>query len=282
MAVPGMDCLDEMMAELRERNRGVMYAVTNSSSTAFSPANLASYLRKRGVEVQEGVSREAIVTNAERLVALLEQTEAVPRRSGFLRHELVQGGVNLDLLTALLPSMVEAYVPQPLDYGENSRYADKWRISCYLQVKEDWKPHVDAHEPMWLCMGVVLEQCVNAFVSWHCSRHNLSSEEAIVMNSFVTRYRPMPEEDQLKKHIDGANVHGSFILALPTDDEFNGGTLHVWDDKPEQEFVYSMQPGDLLFLERAVWHQATAITSGTRWALVAFLELRHAVPRKPQ
>merc|ERR1712136_59344 len=116
-------------------------------------ANLASYLRKRGVEVQEGVSRQAFVTNAERLVALLEQAEAVPRRSGFLRHELVQRGVNLGLLTSLFPSMVEAHVPQPLDCGENSRYADKWRISCYLQVKKDWKPRVAAHEPVWLCIG---------------------------------------------------------------------------------------------------------------------------------
>ena len=33
---------------------------------------------------------------------------------------------------------------------------------------------------------------------------------------------------------DGANVDGSCILALPTDEAFEGGALHVWDGKPKQ------------------------------------------------
>lgn len=33
---------------------------------------------------------------------------------------------------------------------------------------------------------------------------------------------------------DGANVDGSCILALPTDEPFEGGALHVWDGKPKQ------------------------------------------------
>merc|ERR1712118_550908 len=97
------------------------------------------------------------------------------------------------------------------------------------------------------------------------------------MNAFVTRYRPIPDEDQLKRHIDGANVDGSVVLALPTDDPCEGGALHVWDGKPQKEFVYRMEPGDILFLDTRVWHQAKSITSGTRWSLVIFLKLSDAV-----
>merc|ERR1712014_528252 len=122
------------------------------------------------------------------------------------------------------------------------------------------------------------DACCDAFSTWYCKVKKLSSVEFSVMNSFVTRYYPTLGEDQLEKHIDGANVDGSIILALPTDDPFEGGALHVWDGKPEKEYVYSMQPGDMIYLERAVWHQAKPITSGTRWALVLFLRLRDALP----
>lgn len=38
-------------------------------------------------------------------------------------------------------------------------------------------------------------------------------------------------------------MDGSAILALPTDEPFEGGALHVWDGKPKQELVYKMAPG---------------------------------------
>mmetsp|Transcript_102109 Transcript_102109/g.285077 ORF Transcript_102109/g.285077 Transcript_102109/m.285077 type:complete len:172 (+) Transcript_102109:2-517(+) len=165
--------------------------------------------------------------------------------------------------------------PQPLDYGRNSRYGDKWRISCYLVVMENWKPKIMPHDPMVRCMGPVMDACVEKFREWHCRRRALASAEVSVMNAFVTRYRPIQEEDQLKRHIDGANVDGSVILALPTDDPFVGGALHVWDDRAGQhELVYQMRPGDVVFLDNAVWHQAKPISSGTRWALVLFLRVR--------
>merc|ERR1712113_1261573 len=122
------------------------------------------------------------------------------------------------------------------------------------------------------------DACVGKFREWHCRRRALQSVEVSVMNAFVTRYRPIQEEDQLKKHIDGSNVDGSVVLALPTDDPFEGGALHVWDGKPQREFVYQMRAGDALFLENAVWHQAKPISCGTRWALVLFLRVRKPVP----
>ena len=33
------------------------------------------------------------------------------------------------------------------------------------------------------------------------------------------------------------------ILALPSDERFEGGELHVWDGKPKQELAYRMAPG---------------------------------------
>lgn len=154
------------------------------------------------------------------------------------------------------------------------------RISCYLVVMENWKPKIEAHEPMVRCLGTVMESCRRSFEIWYSKRNSLPSVEVSVMNAFVTRYRPEAEEDQLKKHIDGANVDGSVILALPTDDPFEGGNLIVWDGKPQQELTYQMRPGDLLFLENAVWHQAKPITSGERWALVLFLRIRHGTLAK--
>merc|ERR1712070_577960 len=103
------------------------------------------------------------------------------------------------------------------------------------------------------CLGPVMEECVALFARWYCQARGLVSVQPSVMNAFVTRYRPLPDEDQLKRHIDGANVDGSVVLALPTDDPCDGGGLHVWDGKPQKEFVYMMQPGDALFLDTRVW-----------------------------
>mgnify|MGYP003312668970 CR=1 FL=1 len=76
------------------------------------------------------------------------------------------------------------------------------------------------------------------------------------------------------RHIDGANVDGSVILALPTDAPFAGGGLKIWDGgRPPAEHDYAMKPGDCIFLDARVWHQGCPITTGERYALVLFLKL---------
>ncbi|CAE8680325.1 unnamed protein product [Polarella glacialis] len=272
---------DVLVEEVRARSMAVLYTVSDKTNSQFSVRNLSKYLKMKGVEVYEGSTpEETLAVNAERLIELLDKAKQEPSRSSSaarLRHEVVKGVVLPAELEAQFPAMKEAYVQQPLDYGRNSRYGDKWRISCYLVVMENWKPKIEAHEPMVRCMASVMEACRAGFATWHCQRKGLKSIDVTVMNAFVTRYRPTAEEDQLKKHIDGASVDGSVILALPTDECFEGGALHVWDGKPQQELVYQMQPGDVMFLDNAVWHQAKPITSGERWALVLFLKLRNAV-----
>ena len=130
-----------------------------------------------------------------------------------------------------------------------------------------------AQAPMVEALGDVMDLCVKRFEEWYLDRFG-RRRCASVMNAFVTRYRPTPDESELKKHIDGANVDGSVILALPTDDAFEGGGLRVWDGGGDKVHDYVMKPGDCIFLDARIWHQGRPITSGKRYALVLFLRLR--------
>merc|ERR1719265_352713 len=208
--------------------------VSNSTNDDFSAKGLASYLRRKGImPTERATSDETVIANAIVLLQLLDDPSVAKPLSGpKYRHEFLQNAVDPQWLEALFPEMQEAYLQQPLDYGRNSRYGDKWRISCYLVVMDNWKPKIEPHEPMVQCMAPVMNECVNLFQNWHCRRKGLESIEVTVMNAFVTRYRPIHGEDELKKHIDGSNVDGSVILALPTDTSYSGGELHVWDGRP--------------------------------------------------
>ena len=47
----------------------------------------------------------------------------------------------------------------------------------------------------------------------------------------------------------------------------------VWDGRPVQEFHYEMGSGDVVLLDRNVWHQAMPVTEGIKWALVIFYKV---------
>lgn len=271
-----------LLAEVRKRSVAVLYVVTNKNSDRFSIPNLTKYLKKNDLPVHEGATPdETIIVNAKRLLEFLDSHKGPVTATARLRHEVATEAIDPKMLKELFPSIQDAYVQQPLDYGRNSRYGDKWKISCYLVVMENWKPKILPHQPMVDVLGPTMAKCVELFGQWHQRMRSLASVEVSVMNAFVTRYRPVAEEDQLKKHIDGANVDGSVVLALPTDDPFEGGALHVWDGRTAtgpKEHIYQMQPGDMLMMENAVWHQAMPISAGTRWALVLFLRLKNAIP----
>lgn len=214
-----------------------------------------------------------LLRDARALVALVESHQG-GRKAAF-GHELLRHTIDPKRLDRLFPDIKASYVQQPLDYGRNSRYGDNWRISCYLVVMENWKPKIMPHEPMLHCLSDVMYECVAKFEKWYSllRGYRPGVVSFSVMNAFVTRYRPIHGEDELKKHIDGSNVDGSVILALPTDEPFEGGELHVWDGKPRQELVYKMTPGDCIFLDTKIWHQAKPISTGSRYALVLFLRL---------
>eukprot|EP00434_Breviolum_minutum_P042080 symbB.v1.2.037438.t1/scaffold5434.1/size28417/1 len=263
--------LADLFSQVKMINKGIAMVVSDAKSASFSSRNLSKYLLQRGLCPSNDLLRDAQL-----LLSLLED-EATEKTSGGRRvfsHALKSAVIKPKRLQNLFPEIKNCYVQQPLDYGRNSRYGDDWRISCYLVVMENWKPKIMPHEPMLRCLGDVMNECVRSFETWYCSLKGFKpgSKPFSVMNAFVTRYRPLHGEDELKKHIDGANVDGSCILALPTDEPFEGGALHVWDGKPKQELVYKMSPGDCMFMDTKIWHQAKPITSGCRWALVLFLK----------
>ena len=115
-------------------------------------------------------------------------------------------------------------------------------------------------------------------VSKSRSRHPLprcATRKLTRQQSFVTRYRPTPDETHLPRHIDGANVDGSLVLSLPTYDAFEGGGLTVWDGDGEREvFEYPLAAGDAAMLDSRVWHQSNPITAGERWVIVVFYQVR--------
>lgn len=268
-----------LLSALKAYNKGAFLVVTNNKGDAFAGKALGSYARKKCGLADRG----SVLENARAVVSFFA-TASPPLAMDFgpvkdalrLKHALVRGAIRPSLLAERFPAVKAAYVQQPLDYGRNSRYGDKWKISCYLVVLEKWKPKIMPHEPMVRAMGDVMVACCRQYEKWYVGRFGVTSCAATVMNCFLTRYRPMPNEDELKRHIDGANVDGSVILALPTDEPFEGGRLKVWDGgkKNDREHVYAMKPGDCVFLDTRVFHQGCPISSGARYSLVLFLRLK--------
>lgn len=74
-----------------------------------------------------------------------------------------------------------------------------------------------------ICLPM-LQQCDEHFSRWYCSKKGPDSiHELVRLQSFITRYRVKPDESAgLLRHIDGVQVDGSVILALPTDAEWRG------------------------------------------------------------
>jgi len=267
-----------LIAQLKALNSTAALVVTNARGDAFAAKALATYVRRTC-----GSSTGLALADARRLIKHCTSTTP-PKAHAFapsgdakrLIHVLVRGGVDPQLLHDRFPRIKGAYAQQALDYGPNSRYGDRWKISCYLVVLEKWKPKIMPHLPMVEALSDVVQLCCRGFENWYAERFS-RTRHASVMNAFVTRYRPRPDESELKRHIDGANVDGSVILALPTDEPFEGGALKVWDPKSTLH-EYAMAPGDCIFLDTRVWHQGCAISSGARYALVLFLRLDKKLP----
>lgn len=124
-----------------------------------------------------------------------------------------------------------------------------------------------------------LQACDALFVAWYEALHGKPIERAAPLRqqSFLTRYRPHRSEAGLLRHVDGAQVDGSIILALPTPTGFTGGGVKVWEpdrNGVETETHYPMPPGDLCVLDNLVWHEGVPITAGERWSLVIFYQTR--------
>lgn len=179
-------------------------------------------------------------------------------------------GIDEQWLRALFPSLEQHFLPQA---AVKYKGVD-WKISCYMELEESFISGAYQVQPalqlLENCLPL-LNKCDQIFGDWwrHC--YSYKKAKPYRVHSFVTRYLPLKDQDQLKKHIDGRHLDGSVVVRLPS--SCVGGQLKVWDGKPVQEFCYEMNCGDVVCLDKAVWHQAMPITEGIKWALVIFYKI---------
>lgn len=252
------------------------------------------------------------------------QDMGTARRRSMLRHTLLPEAVDQPYLAELFPVIVAAFAPQVVKYSNTNPDIKKsdgshgeridWKASSYMEVDRTTpgaaQRGVAVNQALLKVCTPLLEKCNACFASWYKERHGAGSIHTLVrLQSFITRYRPLPNENALLRHIDGAHVDGSVVLALPTPHPFQGGGLTVWEPKDsagpsdpsespagpagceeapggegtargcaasteEEAFHYPMPPGDMCLLDNYVWHQGNPITAGERWSLVIFYSVK--------
>lgn len=205
-----------------------------------------------------------------------------------LRHGIVHDAVAPEKLAAAFDGIRAAFRPQQVDYSNTAYGKDHWNLSCFMQYTNGVatkKVDLAAGAPMRKVCEPILQDCDRVFLEWYDKLHPRPRDATRTlgrMQSFVTRYRPMPEESHLPRHIDGANVDGSLVLGLPTYSEFGtSGGLTVWDGENDAEvFRYPVAAGDACLLDSRVWHQSNPITHGERWVIVIFYTVQTDRPGK--
>ncbi len=112
-------------------------------------------------------------------------------------------------------------------------------------------PCTNPHIQLKTVFEPLLDTCNDLFSTWYRQQHscndNAKSSTFSVkrLMTFITRYTPVPGEDALLKHVDGAGkVDGSLVLAL------HGGGLTFWDGKDPAtgrplEIHYETRSGDV-------------------------------------
>ena len=207
-----------------------------------------------------------------------------------LRHKCMSHGINPGKLEAKFDAIRKAFSPQQVDYSNTAYGKNHWKLSCFMEYTNGvaaGSVDLTAGQQMLEVCQPILKDCDGLFLEWYETLHPTprgGSRELVRMQSFVTRYRPSPDETHLPRHIDGANVSGSLVLGLPTYDGFgDSGGLTVWDGENEaEEFVYPVAAGDVCLLDSRVWHQSNPIARGERWVIVIFYEVKTRKPaRKP-
>lgn len=197
-----------------------------------------------------------------------------------LRHRLVKNVVAPRTLERSFDAIRAAFAPQQVDYTNSAYGLNHWALSCFMEYTNGVAANavnLEVGAPLRGVCEHILRECDAAFLTWYAELHPVprgARRKLHRMQSFVTRYRPNPDETHLPRHIDGANVSGSLVLGLPTFDAFGGGGLTVWDGDREREiFEYPVGVGEGAMLDSAVWHQSNPITSGERWVIVIFYQV---------
>jgi len=199
------------------------------------------------------------------------------------------------MLQGAFDRIVECFEPQVVQYSNtNPLIAEsdgehgedvQWKVSSYMDLDRAnegaRQREVQVNLELRDACQELLQHCDDLFTPWYERIHGAGSVHTLTrMQSFVTRYRARPNENALLRHIDGALVDGSVILALPTGVPFEGGGVTVWDGKPEVAHTFASNPGDVVLLDNFVWHQGNPISTGERWALVIFYSVKEVVQGK--
>jgi hypothetical protein len=206
-----------------------------------------------------------------------------------LRHAVVHNAVDVRKLETVFDAVRENFAPQQVNYSNTAYGKDHWNLSCFMEYTNGVASkgiELAKGEPMARVCAEVLADCDRVFLEWYDTLHPRSRATKRTlhrMQSFVTRYRPNPDETHLPRHIDGANVDGSLVLGLPTYSAFGvSGGLTVWDGVDDAEtFRYPVAAGDACLLDSRVWHQSNPITHGERWVIVIFYEVQTVKPPRP-
>ena len=247
------------------------------TAAAAAAAALLLYARRRRRRVFAPMATE--IDAATR--ANLERHRWLP-----LRHGIVRDAVDVAKLEACFDAMTAAFSPQQVDYSNTAYGKDHWKLSCFMEytngVASKGIDLASGERLMGVCADV-LADCDRVFLEWYDQLYpRLSSTRRTLhrMQSFVTRYRPNPDETHLPRHIDGANVDGSLVLGLPTYSAFgDSGGLTVWDGENDaEEFRYPVAAGEACMLDSRVWHQSNPIAHGERWVIVIFYEVSTVKP----
>ena len=199
-----------------------------------------------------------------------------------LRHSVIRGALDARLLEEVFDEIVSSFSPQQVDYSNTAYGKDHWNLSCFMQYTNGvaaGKVDLRAGERLMTVCAPILAACDDVFLRWYETLHpkrKTASRSLLRLQSFVTRYRPNPDETHLPRHIDGANIDGSLVLGLPSYAGFGGGGLTVWDGDGDREvFEYpDIGAGDACVLDARVWHQSNPVSSGERWVVVIFYQAR--------
>lgn len=193
-----------------------------------------------------------------------------------LKHVCKRHVIEEKRLASAFEGVLEHYHEQQLK--EYSRYKD-WRQSCYMEVHKVWTPQVPVTVTLFKSMEGVLNTAKDEFSRWYAAKNGLEQVQVETLNSFITKYIPVDGKAEFGKHIDGAKIDGSLILALPTDDPNDWPGLKVWDgpkgiDRKRPEHHVELAPGDACFLDTMVWHHGLPITKGKRYVMVCFYKCK--------
>jgi len=205
-------------------------------------------------------------------------TSVIRMKLAKMRHLVVKGLFSHVYLQSLFPEIIRNFNSQHVMYNGGVAKVSSWKISSYLEVMNGCVPTTSPNLSLLETCRPLLKMCDDVFAVWYQQQHPRSNQHEATFKrimTFITRYTPLPGEDSLLKHVDGAGkVDGSLVLALPMDDSESwdgfGGGLRFWDGHPQREIKYDTRCGDVGFIDRMVWHQADPITKGIRWALVIF------------